>query len=410
MNKNQREIIILEDKINSIDAFIKSATVDQLEEVEAKEKELTLAEKKLSILKKEASEEEPSPKVSDEAAKTEEIVKDAEQKEEEKKSKVVEKSIKFDLEITDEIETFVKSAKGMITKSVQGTTTGGNNQKETIMPSVISKTIVEQATSGSSILSLISTISVAKWIEEIGGDPFVYKKVAEGTNTNNENTATTTTFKLENFKYAAGATLNNEVIKYSTSQFIDYFIARFALGFEKMLRKEIIHGDGNEGITGLGKAVTDNVIKKTTSAKKGEVTFNEMKDIILTLEDSDDEDAVFLMHKATWSEITNQVNKDGTLIWSDRDILSTKGSRMFKGYQVYLSSDMPKLTEGGKASIYFGNFSEFILNAPEGFSLEYSDDEQFSKDRRVYRSIAHLDGKVRRGEAFHAFVNNNANK
>ena len=428
MTKLEREIVIKEQEIKALKRFItEEATADQIDEVEKKEKELTLAEKALKILQSEldAEADDPKPKESDDAAKTvEDVVEDTKKTIEAKNPKVVEKSTKYDVEVTPEIKKFFDFTKGIVSKALgdeQTTATGGNNQKETIMPSVFAKKIVEQATSGSSILSLITVVSFDKWEEELGGNPFVYRRVSEGADVNNKNDAETVTFKLSNDKYAAGATLTKEVLKFSTVEFIDYFIGRFAKGFETMLKKEIIDGSiATTGIHGLESALTQrdgvnediNVIATSTLAKKDTIQPDDLEELILQLEDSDEDGAALLMHKSTWSAIRNMKDKNDAFLYGDRDISTKKGSRKFRDFPVYFSSHMPKLKTSTptKPVIYFGDFSEYILNARQGFTLEFSDHAEFVTDKRVYKSIAYLGGKVRRGEAFHALVNRAARK
>ena len=354
-----------------------------VETIKSKKQENIKGEKEMSV--KDLKEKDPvvkSDEVVDEAV---EAVKEVEKGEGCSKSadEVVEKSITNNYytvsksdetkeeKVDEELKSFellqAKGRKDYETVKALGTS-GFSNQ--TVLPNGTLSKIIEKVKDESELFSAIEFIPAPSGRFEfaVSGNYGTAGAAAEAGNYADGDESVSTVSVVAS-KVATLQKVSEELLNFSPAWFQGWLTNRIAGRVRDKVEDYLLNGTGSSNQP-TGLLVDSNITSAGTTATKGKITISEVEKLLESLPGSADRGAKLVMNKATWLAILALKDSQGAYLFKDYAGYQDRANLSLRGYQVILSDKMPKLSEGGKKPILFGNISNpDYLGAVVGWGL-----------------------------------------
>lgn len=167
---------------------------------------------------------------------------------------------------------------------------------------------------------------------------------------------------LTGFLAASMCLLSRSLINNSQIDVLSYVVNKMAEKVALWIEKELLIGTSTK-IKGFSESK-----QIVTAASKTALTVDELIDLQETIPDIFQSGSIWIMNKATRTFIRKLKDKDGNYLLN-RDV-SAKWGYTLLGKDVYISDNMPKIGEGSKSIIYYGDMSGLAVKVSEDIGLE----------------------------------------
>lgn len=167
--------------------------------------------------------------------------------------------------------------------------------------------------------------------------------------------------ELKGFLAAALTKVSKSLVNNSDFKIVNFIIERMAESIARWIENECLNGtkDKIEGISGAKQ------VKEAGAATA--ITGDELIDLQEMVPDVFQPGCIWIMNKATRTEIRKLKDSDGDYILQ-KDMTAKWGYRLF-GADVYCSDNMPKM-EAGKTAVAYGDFSGLAVKVAEEMEIE----------------------------------------
>ena len=167
--------------------------------------------------------------------------------------------------------------------------------------------------------------------------------------------------ELKGFLAGVLSKISRTLIKNSKFDIVSFVITAMAESVSRWIEKELLCGTTGkiEGLSGVKQTVT--------AASATAVKADELIDLQETVPDVFQADAVWIMNRATRTEIRKLKDNDGNYLLN-RDATARWGYTLF-GKDVYTSENMSKMA-AGKTAIYYGDMRGLAVKLSESLSIE----------------------------------------
>lgn len=232
-----------------------------------------------------------------------------------------------------------------------------------IIPESIANRIIEKVKELSPIYSMATVYNV-------GGD-LVFPVYDESTDTGaalvedmtelTETAGKFTTIKLQNYIVGVLKLISKSLMNRSDFDLLSFIVKKVAENIAEFLENAALNGNTGKYTGVFG---TENLV---TAAKGNAVTADELIDVQMTVPQSLQNSAVWIMHKETFKAIRKLKDNDGNYLLN-RDIATPFGWSLL-GKPVYISENAPQM-EAGKTAIVYGDMSGLYLKLAQGMEIQ----------------------------------------
>ena len=234
-----------------------------------------------------------------------------------------------------------------------------------VIPSSIANKIIQKVHDISPIYSMATrynlggTLSIPYYDEDNGDIEMGYRDEFV------ELTSSSGSFKsieLSGFLAGTLSLISKSLINNSQFDIVSFVVNKMAENIAKWIEKELLIGTSTK-IKGFSESK-----QVVTAASKTALTVDELIDLQETIPDLFQSGSIWIMNKATRTHIRKLKDKDGNYLLN-RDV-SAKWGYTLLGKDVYISDNMPKIGEGSKSIIYYGDMSGLAVKVSEDIGLE----------------------------------------
>ena len=230
-----------------------------------------------------------------------------------------------------------------------------------VIPTSIANKIIEKVHDISPVYLLATrynvagNLSIPYYDEDSGNIEMAY--AAEFTDL----TSSSGSFKsvdLQGFLAGVLSKVSKSLVNNSQFDIVSFVVNAMAAAIARWIEKELLVGTTSK-IKGLSESK-----QIITAASKANVTADEL----IEVQDIFQDGAIWIMNKTTRTAIRKLKDKDGNYLLN-RDI-SAKWGYTLLGKDVYTSENMPKIGEGTKTIIYYGDMSGLAVKVSEDMNIE----------------------------------------
>ena len=168
--------------------------------------------------------------------------------------------------------------------------------------------------------------------------------------------------ELSGFLAACLCLISKSFINNSQFDVVSYIVTKMAEKITAWIEKELLIGTSTK-IKGLSESK-----QVVNAASKTVITADELIDVQETIPDKYQSSAIWIMNKATRTYIRKLKDKDGNYLLN-RDVAAKWGYTLL-GKDVYVSDSMPKIGEGSKSIIIYGDMSGLAVKVSEDVNIE----------------------------------------
>lgn len=168
--------------------------------------------------------------------------------------------------------------------------------------------------------------------------------------------------ELSGFLAACLCLISKSFINNSQFDVVSYIVTKMAEKITEWIEKELLIGTSTK-IKGLSESK-----QVVNAASKTVITADELIDVQETIPDRYQSSAIWIMNKATRTFIRKLKDKDGNYLLN-RDVAAKWGYTLL-GKDVYISDSMPKIGEGSKSIIIYGDMSGLAVKVSEDVNVE----------------------------------------
>ncbi|MED3681825.1 phage major capsid protein [Bacillus thuringiensis] len=210
--------------------------------------------------------------------------------------------------------------------------------------------------------------------------------------------------RLDQKRVGSAVELSNKVVNDAGMNVLAYASELLGRRLSKTIDEHILFGDGKnslEGILTLDSLGKDK-IKTITSASQTTIDFDEIFDVLFSVNPEYTNNAVWVMHSSTFAHLLKIKNeKSGIpLILSDK--ITNAPKRELLDIPIVFDDNMEQIS-AGKTPILLGNFEKgYATLVKKDFHLQHIWKDRISKSKRRHLLILdkYLDGKIMQPEAF----------
>lgn len=167
--------------------------------------------------------------------------------------------------------------------------------------------------------------------------------------------------ELKGFLAGALSKVSKSLINNSQFDIVNFVINAMAESISRWIENELLNGTTDK-VAGLST-----VTQKVEATSSIAVTSDELIDVQEEVPDAYQDEAIWIMNKATRKAIRKLKDGDGTyLLQKD---FNAKWGYTLLGKDVYTSDNMPGM-EAGKTAIYYGDMSGLAVKLSENVSIE----------------------------------------
>lgn len=154
----------------------------------------------------------------------------------------------------------------------------------------------------------------------------------------------------------------------------EWLVKRIVSTFARIQNQAFLHGDGNNkpyGILPYCYSDRQNKIASVTTGKSKQISFDDIINLIHSLDDSYLANATFIVHQKTLSLLYQLKDNQGRYIW--QPAISNAIPETLLGIPIVCCNDMPYTFEKGKCLVLLGDFKRGyqIINNSSGISVQY---------------------------------------
>ena len=167
--------------------------------------------------------------------------------------------------------------------------------------------------------------------------------------------------ELEGFLAGVLTKVSKSLINNSQFDIVNYVVNEMAKEIAAWIENELLNGTTGkvEGLSGVKQTVT------TASATA--ITADELIDLQETVPDTYQQNAIWIMSRATRTAIRKLKDNDGNYLLN-RDASAKWGYTLF-GKDVYVSENMSDI-EAGKTAVYYGDMSGLAVKVPNELTID----------------------------------------
>lgn len=174
------------------------------------------------------------------------------------------------------------------------------------------------------------------------------------------------TIELSGFLYGALTKISKSLLKNSNFNLTNWVINKMSQKIAKFIEKELLYGTTSK-VSGV-IASYDSTNMSKVLASKSAITSDELIDIQELIPDVYQNDAIWIMNKATRTAIRKLKDTDGNYLLN-KDV-SAKWGYTLLGKDVYCSDNADKLGAVSKNVIFYGDFSGLAVKESENAEIQ----------------------------------------
>lgn len=203
--------------------------------------------------------------------------------------------------------------------------------------------------------------------------------------------------QLEAHKAGGIIKVSEELLADSAVDLESYLARQFARAQAALENTKFVNGSGSGEPRGLLQDAQTGV----TTASSSAITFDEIKSLIYSLDDTYAQKAAMLMHRTTALAIALLKDDTGQYYWSERE--QAGRPRTLLGYPVYTLSSMPTIGASAKI-IAFGDFSFYRIQDRLGMTVLKLVERYADTGMIGFRPTFRTDGSLLLSEAVQLLV------
>ncbi|RGO19718.1 phage major capsid protein [Bacillus cereus] len=195
--------------------------------------------------------------------------------------------------------------------------------------------------------------------------------------------------------------ISHKVVNDAGMNILTYASELLGRRLSKTIDYHILFGDGKNSLEGILTS-TINPITKINSKSKTTMNFEELYDVLLSVNPEYLNNAVWVMHSETFKHLTKMNDNEGyPLILREQDVTKAFIKELFNIPIVF--DDNMEQVGAGKTPILLGNFEEgYATLVKKDFHLQHVWKDRISDSKRRHLLILdkYLDGKIMQPKAF----------
>lgn len=207
--------------------------------------------------------------------------------------------------------------------------------------------------------------------------------------------------RLDQKRVGTAVEISDKVVNDAGMNVLSYASELLGRRLSKTIDYHILNGDGTKSLEGILTSTT-NPITKITSKSKTTMDFEELYDVLLSVNPEYLNNAVWVMHSETFKHLTKMNDDEGyPLILREQDVTKAFIKKLFNIPIVF--DDNMEQVGAGKTPILLGNFEEgYATLVKKDFHLQHVWKDRISKTKRRHLLILdkYLDGKIMQPKAF----------
>ncbi|MGX5541508.1 phage major capsid protein [Bacillus wiedmannii] len=207
--------------------------------------------------------------------------------------------------------------------------------------------------------------------------------------------------RLDQKRVGTAVEISDKVVNDAGMKVLSYASELLGRRLSKTIDYHILNGDGTKSLEGILTSTT-NPITKITSKSKTTMDFEELYDVLLSVNPEYLNNAVWVMHSETFKHLTKMNDDEGyPLILREQDVTKAFIKKLFNIPIVF--DDNMEPVGAGKTPILLGNFEEgYATLVKKDFHLQHVWKDRISKTKRRHLLILdkYLDGKIMQPKAF----------
>ncbi|HHK5536342.1 TPA: phage major capsid protein [Bacillus mobilis] len=207
--------------------------------------------------------------------------------------------------------------------------------------------------------------------------------------------------RLDQKRVGTAVEISDKVVNDAGMKVLTYASELLGRRLSKTIDYHILNGDGTKSFEGILTSTT-NPITKITSKSKTTMNFEELYDVLLSVNPEYLNNAVWVMHSETFKHLTKMNDDEGyPLILREQNITQAFIKELFNIPIVF--DDNMEQVGAGKTPILLGNFEEgYATLVKKDFHLQHVWKDRISKTKRRHLLILdkYLDGKIMQPKAF----------
>ncbi|MDA1678654.1 phage major capsid protein [Bacillus cereus group sp. TH152-1LC] len=207
--------------------------------------------------------------------------------------------------------------------------------------------------------------------------------------------------RLDQKRVGTAVELSDKVVNDAGMNVLAYSSELLGRRLSKAIDYHILFGDNKNSLEGIITSTT-NPITNITSKSKTTMDFEELYDVLLSVNPEYLNNAVWVMHSETFKHLTKMNDNEGyPLILRKQDVTKAFIQELFDIPIVF--DDNMEQVGAGKTPILLANFEEgYATLVKKDFHLQHVWKDRISRHKRRHLLILdkYLDGKIMRPEAF----------
>ncbi|MGE7887829.1 phage major capsid protein [Bacillus cereus] len=207
--------------------------------------------------------------------------------------------------------------------------------------------------------------------------------------------------RLDQKRVGTAVEISDKVVNDAGMNVLSYASELLGRRLSKTIDYHILNGDGTKSFEGILTSVT-NPITKITSKSKTTMDFEELYDVLLSVNPEYLNESVWVMHSETFKHLTKMNDDEGyPLILREQDVTKAFIKELFNIPIVF--DDNMEQVGAGKTPILLANFEEgYATLVKKDFHLQHVWKDRISKTKRRHLLILdkYLDGKIMQPQAF----------
>lgn len=291
----------------------------------------------------------------------------------------------------------VQTGKAVTTDESRALSTGTDSKGGYLVPETFAETIITKAAEMSYIRDL-ATVTSSSSVENVPveGDDGANGWIDEE-GTYPESDPTIGTVQLSAWKTGRILKVTDEALQDTVPAIEGYVAMKFSKSTTKAEEAAFITGDGVKKPTGV--LVTATVGK--TSASTTAITGDEVLDLMASLDEEYDSNAVLMMNKNTRNVLRKLKDSSGQYLW----VQGFKGNPdTFDNKPIRINKYMPDLGESAKP-IAYGDFSYYNIKDRTVMTMKRLDELYSTTGHVGFRIDKRVDGKLVLAEAIKTLQN-----
>lgn len=236
-----------------------------------------------------------------------------------------------------------------------------------IIPTTIADRIIEEVRELSPILSMVTFYNVGGdlvfplWTDTKDEGNTLKAAYVDDMQTLTATAGKFTTIKLENYIAGVLTLVSKSLMNRSDFDLLSFIIHKTAEKIAEFLEHECIVGTSGK-MTGVISATAG-----VTAASQTVITADELIDLEMSIPESYQSRACFIMHKDTLKALRKLKNQQNEYLLN-KDLTSAYKWTLL-GHPVYISENMPLISAGNKAIVY-GDMSGLYLKFAQGIETQ----------------------------------------